>query len=206
MNLRAIPRTAVSGYFTLVRLPIDRAVALLPGDGTGARPVAELGLDRLDARLRAIAGFALRDEELRSDAARRHSAVQERARALRLRTEADRRGEEADSQLEKRQKRASGTRRRAAQQAAARRRDAAAQRDREKQEAAEAEAKRQDANQRVAERAAEVLAEQEPKERLEALNERDEALREREQELAVRNEARHLEEMASAAKAERKEE
>jgi hypothetical protein len=206
MNLRAIPRNAVNGYLTLVLRPIERAVALLPGDGTGARPVAELALDRLDARLRAIAGLALRDDELQSEAARRHSAAGERATALQFRTQAARRGEEADSQLEERQKRESGARRRAAQQAAARRREAAARRDRKKQGAAKAEAERQDANQRVAERAADVLAEHERKERLAALNERDEALRDREQELTVRNEARRLEGMARAAKAERKQE
>ena len=37
MNVRAIPRTAVEGYLRLVRVPLDGAVSLLPGNGTGAR-------------------------------------------------------------------------------------------------------------------------------------------------------------------------
>ncbi|MEA2351752.1 MAG: hypothetical protein QOJ14_166, partial [Thermoleophilaceae bacterium] len=56
MNLRVIPRTALEGYIRLVRLPLDTAIALLPGNGTGPGVSASLAADRAEAAARAIAG------------------------------------------------------------------------------------------------------------------------------------------------------
>ena len=55
MNMRVIPRTAVDSYLRLLRLPLDGAISLLPGNGTGAKPAAALALDRLDAALQSRA-------------------------------------------------------------------------------------------------------------------------------------------------------
>ena len=91
--------SAVGAGVKLARLPLDIAVSMLPGDGDGARPAASIAVDRWEATLRQVAGYALRDDELREDAARRRAAADERARALRLREAAERRRAEADERL-----------------------------------------------------------------------------------------------------------
>src|SRR3982074_3762411 len=103
--MRAIPRPAVDSSLRLVRFPLDGATSLLPsnGNGTGAKPVAQLALDRLDARLRALIATILGDPVLRDDAERRRTAAEARETALRLRVEAERKAEEADTRLEERQ-------------------------------------------------------------------------------------------------------
>ncbi len=80
MNARAIPRTAVESYLRLVRLPLDGAVGLLPGNRTGAKPAAKLALDRADATLRAVIATILRDPALREDAGARGTAERAHAR------------------------------------------------------------------------------------------------------------------------------
>ncbi len=80
MNARAIPRTAVESYLRLVRLPLDGAVGLLPGNRTGAKPAAKLALDRADATLRAVIATILRDPALREDAGPRGTAERAHAR------------------------------------------------------------------------------------------------------------------------------
>ena len=55
MNVLALPRTAVDGYLKLVRLPLDRAIALLPGDETGRQ--------QADARAKARREQAARRRE-----------------------------------------------------------------------------------------------------------------------------------------------
>ena len=113
MNVRFIPRTAITGYLRLVRLPLDAVVGLLPHDGSGAGASAELALDRTDASIRTVAGTILGDQVLLDDARRRRVAAEERRRALRLRGEAERESQEADSRLAERQERAERQRREA---------------------------------------------------------------------------------------------
>lgn len=124
MNVRAIPRAALGGYLKLVRFPLDTAIALLPGDGTGAGPAAELALDRADATVRGVVGTILGDPELVEDADRRRTAAEERRRALRLRAEAQRRTEEADSRLAERQESSERQRQQAEQRARSQREQA----------------------------------------------------------------------------------
>src|SRR5436189_6181141 len=99
MNPRSIPRTAVRGYLGLARLPLDAAIRLLPGNGSGRGSAADLALDRADASIRAIVATILGDPVLRRDAQRRRVAADERQRALRLRAEAQRKSEQANSHL-----------------------------------------------------------------------------------------------------------
>src|SRR5205823_2791024 len=82
MNVRVIPRTALTGYLKLVRTPLDAAIRLLPGNGNGdgAKPTAQLAIDRADATIRSVAGTFLGDSALREDGARRHHAARERER------------------------------------------------------------------------------------------------------------------------------
>lgn len=78
MNARAIPRSAVDTFLKLVRLPLDGAISLLPGNGTGAKPAARLALDRLDARLRAVLSSMLSDPVLHEDPEQRRGAAEQR--------------------------------------------------------------------------------------------------------------------------------
>src|SRR4051795_3006707 len=102
----SVTNKAVDGYLKLVRIPLDSAVGLLPGNGDGRGPAAGLALDRADATVRAIVGTILRDADLLRDAEGRRTAADECEKALRLRTEAQRKSQEADAKLEHREERA----------------------------------------------------------------------------------------------------
>ena len=204
MNVRTIPGTAVDGYLRLVRVPLDGAISLLPGNGTGAKPTAEIALDRLDATLRGAIANLLSDTALRDDAERRRIAAQERGRALRLRAKAGVKAEEADSRLEKRQQQATDQREQATQRAEVRRQMVARERETKKRHAAKTESGRLQASRRTAERREEAVNARASKERLKAVDAKADALRDKETELAVRDEARRLRDAAGRAKAERK--
>src|SRR6059058_2112047 len=106
MNVRVIPRTAVTGYLKLVRTPLDSAIRLLPGsNGDGAKPT-RLAVDRADATVRSVAGSLLADPVLREDGARRHQAARERERGMRLRSQAAETAEQADARLQEREEQA----------------------------------------------------------------------------------------------------
>jgi hypothetical protein len=204
VNIRIVPRSAVDGYLRLVRFPLDGAIGLLPGNGTGAKPAAELVLDRLDAALRAALARILSDPVLREDAAQRRSAADQRERALGLRVDAERRAEAADTRLEERQEQATRQREQATQRASVRRQQAAREVEKEKQRAAKTERDRLEASRWAAELDEEALNDREAHERLQTVNARTDALREKEKELTVRDEARRLREAASGTKTKRK--
>src|SRR5947199_9420835 len=124
MSARAIPRSAVQTYLKLVRLPLDGAINLLPGNGTGARPAARLALDRLDATVRAALATMLSDPVLHEDAEQRREAAEHREHGLRLRAEGERRSEQADAQLGVGQRMATQQRERANQRTNVRRQEA----------------------------------------------------------------------------------
>src|SRR5947209_15227208 len=120
MNLRTIPRTAFKSYLRLARVPIDTAIRVLPGN----RDARRLSADRADATARSFAATLFGDTELREDARRRSTAVDERARALKLRGQARRRSEQADAAVEERHEQAEQRRRQADERAKARREQA----------------------------------------------------------------------------------
>ncbi len=204
MSIRAIPRGAVDGAVKLARLPLDVAIALLPGNGDGPGPAAKITVDRWDATLREIAGYALRDDVLREEATRRRVAADERARALRLRNAAQARSDAADDTLADRveqaeERRAAGEQRAERERAEAERRRAAKSR-----AAAQAETKRKAANRRARAKVEEVIEEQADEARLEQLETEAKALEEREAALVAKDEARRLRDAAAARKAARK--
>lgn len=204
MSIRAIPRSAVSGTIKLVRLPLDTAMSLLPDDGSDRRPQAGLALDRIDAFVRDVAGVALRDEQLRDDAARRLLAAEERARALRLRNAAEQTAEQADAELAERREQAGKQREQAAE--AAREQRAAAERTRESRtrRAGKAQAQRKAASRKAQAKVQEVVDEQATAARREQLKREAEALDERAEALAAQSEAQRLQDEASRRKAARK--
>jgi hypothetical protein len=204
MNVRVIPRTALKGYLRLVRTPIDTAIALLPGNGSGAKPSAQLAVDRADATVRTVAGTVLRDPVLREEGERRRLAASERERGQRLRHQAEQTAEQADTRLDEREAAAHQQRRRARETANARRRQAETRAQKEKQQAAKAETRRREAARQAAAQREEAIEERGRREKLDALEAKSEALRAREQELAARDEARRLADAAGKVKAERK--
>ncbi len=205
MNVRAIPRIAFDGYLRLVRAPVDGAIALLPGNGTGAKPAARIAVDRVDARLRSAVAMLLGDPVLRQDAVRRRAAAEEREHALRLRVEAERKGDRADARLEQRDQEASRQREQARKRAEHRRQQARRREEQTKYGAATAENQRLSASRRTAERREQAIDEQARRERLETLGAETEALDQKEKEIIARDEARRLSEAAGRAKAERQE-
>jgi hypothetical protein len=204
MNVRVIPRTALKGYLKLVRTPLDTAIGVLPGNGSGAKPTAQLVVDRADATVRTVAGTLLHDPVLREDGQRRRLAANERERGLRLRHQAEQTAEQADTRLQEREGRANQERRRARETADTRRRQAETRAQKKTQQAAKTESRRREAAQQAAAQRAQTSNKRAPREELEALEAKSEALRAREQELAARDEAKRLADAASRVKAARK--
>ena len=204
MNVRVIPRTALTGYLKLVRTPLDSAIGLLPGNGNGPKPTAQLAVDRADATIRFMAGALLRDPVLLEDGQRRREAADERERAVRLRTREDQTAETADTRLEQREEQASKQRRQARGTADARRRQAESQAQKEKQQAAKTESRRREASRKAAAKREEAIEKRAPREQLQSIEAKNEALRAREAELAARDEARRLADAATKVRAERK--
>jgi hypothetical protein len=204
MNLRAIPRTAVDGYLTLVRMPLDAAIRRLPGNGNGSASAAGVALDRADATLRTVAGRLLGDSVLLGDAQQRHAAVAQRASAVQLRDEATEHAERADAQLYERQQQAARQRMQADQRASTRRQQATRQAEQAKRRAAETESERLATTRKAAERRERAISEQEPRERLEAVSAKEAALHQKEKEIAARKEAQRLAEATRRVKTQRK--
>src|SRR3954453_8833450 len=98
MTLRTIQRTAIGGWLSLARLPIDTALRFAGGNAPGVK----LAVDRADATARTLLGALLGDEVLQEDADRRRTAAEERERAQRLRSEADARTDKAEQRVEER--------------------------------------------------------------------------------------------------------
>jgi len=204
MTAQSIRRTAVQNFLVLARVPLDVAIGCLPGNETGARPSAQLALDRADATLRAFAGTILSDPALREDAEQRRAALKLRQHAQGLRGEAHRKTEQADARLQERHDQIARQRAQAEQRAKSRRENADRERDAKTRRAAETERKRLAVNTTVAARADDVVSERAPKARLETLDAKTDALRKKEEALTADDEARRLREAASRAKAERK--
>ncbi len=205
MRIRAIPRGAVGAGVKLARLPLDVAVSLLPeSDGGGPRPAASIAVDRWEATMRQLAGYALLDDELRQDAIRRRIAADERARALRLRNAAEERSAEADERLADRAEQTE-EHRAAAEQRAERQRDQAEQRRAQRARGeAQRETKGKAANRRAKAKAEEAIEEQADGARLEQLEAEAQALEEGEVAVAAKSEAQRLQDAATAKKAARK--
>lgn len=204
MNVRVIPRTALTGYLRLVRLPLDTAIGFLPGNGTGASAAAGLAVDRADATLRAIVATILNDPVLHEDAQLRHAAADERKRALRLRVEAQRETKDADARLAQRQEESASRRQKAARRENEQRQQAARKRDEKVRRAADAEQNRRETSRQAAAQVEEALEGRARKARLDTLDAKGDALREKSEALTAADEARRLRDAASRRKAARR--
>ena len=197
--IRAISRAAIGGSLTLVRLPVD-GVLRLAGDG-GAGAVA---LDRAEATLRSVAGFALADDALVHDAARRRQAADERARALRLHSQAVAEAEGAAQTVQESREEAARVRARASESAEREKREAAERKAARKGKATASARKRREATASAAARRKDAIAGEEKRARLQVLETRADAISEKEEALAAREDAKQLRKAASKAKAQRK--
>jgi hypothetical protein len=200
MALRTASRLGVVASVRAARLPFDVGIRLVGGPESSLA----LAVDRADARARALAGLVLGDADLQDDAARRHAATDERARALRLREEAADVSERADERLAEKEKAA--VRRRADAADAAQRRKAEAE---ERRQSREAEAAQSADRRRQAAESAKATAQETARvradaARLDALEEKAEALEEEEEALIASDEAKRLARAAEAAKESRK--
>jgi len=204
VNVRAIPRIAVDSYLKLVRLPLDTAVGLLPGNGDGPGPAAALALDRADATVRAVIATVLGDVELGEEGDRRRQAAVEREEALRLRGTAQRETEEADAKRSARHQRAAEQRERATRRAGAQRQQVSRKREERSRQAKKVERQRRGVNRKATARTEEAIDAEARKARLDAVETKAAALQEEEQALTAADEASRLGEAAARAKAERK--
>jgi colicin import membrane protein len=204
MKVRDIPTTAVDSYLKLVRVPLDGAIRLLPGNGAGAKPAAKLALDRIDATVRAMIAEILGDGALREDAERRRAAADEREQALRLHAEAQRAVDQADARLAERRRQADRQRQQAREHAETKREDADRRRQRQVRRAVEVRNDRVEKSRNAADRVETAVEEDAARDRLEALDAKTDALRKREKELTARDEAERLRRATGRAKAERK--
>jgi flagellar biosynthesis GTPase FlhF len=204
MSIRAIPRTAISGSIKAMRLPLDIAVSLLPGNGAGPRPRAGIVLDRLEAQLRDFAGAVLGDEVLREDAARRHLAADERERAMRLRTAAARRSDETGERLAETREDAGELREQAAERARRQRVEAEHVREQRSRDAERVERKRRATSEAARSNVDEAIDEVAAEARLEQLKREAAALEEQGDALTAEAEAQRLQDEATRRKAARK--
>lgn len=200
MTLRQLSRTAVGGYLKLLRLPLDAAAGM--GRRNGSRRT--IALDRLEARARSLAGRTLRDDELVRDGELRRLAADERDRARRLRSEAQRRSEHAEQQLSEREKGAARQRREAARRAATKTKQADRQRQAEVRRVADLEAQHRHANEKATARNADAIEERSKRSRLQQLDKEADALEKKQDALTAKQESQRLRRAATNAKAERK--
>jgi hypothetical protein len=204
MNLRTIPRLAINGYLTAVKLPVD-AVARRFGRRNGATTSGpEIFVDRVDAGVRDAVGRVTLDPALRQDAAQRRTAADERERALSLRESAQERKAEADQKLNDKQSQAEKQRQQAEKRAEQQRQQADKRREEKKQQAAKAEQQRKDASRKAKAKVDAMNEDRERKERLKVLEEKSEALEEKDEALTASDESKRLAEAAANAKAARK--
>jgi hypothetical protein len=204
MSIRAIPRAAIGGSIKAVRLPLDIAVSLLPGNGAGPGPGAAITLDRIEAYVRDLAGIALGDEVLREDAARRRVAADERERAVRLRTAAAGRAGEAEERLAETHEDADELREEAAERARRRRAEADRLGRQRAQDAARVERRRKAANETARSKADEAIEEVATAARLQQLEREAAVLDEQADAVTAEAEAQRLQDEATRRKAARR--
>jgi dTMP kinase len=199
MDLRVIPRTAVDRYVKLVRWPVDTTLERFGVNGGVA-----VAVDRAEATVRAAAGAALGDDELREDARRRFEAADERTKALRLETEAELRSQRAAEEADEKRSEAQRTRRTASQRAQQQRKQADQRRQERVQSAESSARRRKQANAKVTQATKEAVQDRAKRTKLDELETRSDALGTREEALTAQDEAQRLADAAAKAKAARK--
>jgi len=200
MDIRSIPRTLVSVWLDLARIPWDLGARTV----NGRQPQFALAIDRADAVARSFAGHLLRDDVLVADAEHRRAASDERARAMRLRAQADELSQAADARFEDRLHDTENQRERAEARADAARRAVEDQALAAERAVNESQARRRRSAEEAERRRKQAAAEKAEAARLEQLDDEVEALDAASEALETEQEATRLKKAAAATKAARR--
>jgi hypothetical protein len=203
MDVLSIPRTAVDRSLRVLRLPVDTTISVLHRQGERDSSVS-LMVDRADAAVRGLAGRVLRDDRLQQDAKARGIAVDERLRALELRTEAELREQRADEEFDDELDTAEDRRAEAAQRADEERARIEAEQQAERRQIAEQTERRKAASRKAAADTEQGIEAIEQRARLEQLEQEAEVLDAKEHAVTTSSEAQRLQQAASQAKTKRK--
>ncbi|MEY2476400.1 MAG: hypothetical protein QOG87_1715 [Actinomycetota bacterium] len=203
MDIKRIPASALDGYLSIVKRPLDAVARRTRRNGDSAS-AAELVLDRMDATVRETAGRILGDDALQDDARRRRVATSERERALELKAEAAVRTQEADQEFAQRQRAAEDRRQQAERRAEEEKQRIEQEKQAKEREVAKAASQRKTASRKVASTVEGAVEDKADKGRLQQLQVEAEALREEEKALGAQAAAKTLSSAASKAKADRK--
>ena len=193
MNLLTLP---IRSYLTVAKWPLETTLKIA---GREDGPAA-LALDRVDGTVRTVVGNVFRDDALQKDGLDLLTAVEERTKAMRLRTEAELKRERANEQLAEDRERADAKRREATQRAEEQRKRADQQKTARKRQATEAERKRKQASERAEAKVQETIEDRAKRERLETLEQQAAALEKQDDALTARDEAERLAAAAGNAK------
>jgi hypothetical protein len=203
MDVLSIPRTAVDRSLRVLRLPVDTTISVFRRQSDRDSGVS-LMVDRADAAVRGLAGRVLRDDRLQQDGKARSVAVDERVRALELRTEAELREQRADQEFEGDLQTADERRAEAAQRAADERARIEAEQQAERRQVAEQTERRKAATRKAAADTEQSIEAIEERARLEQLEQEAEVLDAKEHAVTTSSEAQRLQRAASQAKNKRK--
>jgi hypothetical protein len=199
MDVLAMPRRAVDHSLRILRLPIDMTVGALDRDGDKASAFT-LGVDRADATVRRFVGRMLHDAALQRDAQQRGLAIEERERALQLRTEAALRRRRATADFEDNLETAQEQRSAAERSADNLRASVEEQRRAESERLAEHTDQRRNASRDAADRTQQAIDERAQEARLADLEKQAEVLEAREESVTTSSEAQRLQSAASEVK------
>ncbi|HVU72595.1 MAG TPA: hypothetical protein VHE83_06515 [Mycobacteriales bacterium] len=114
MNVQALPRTVITGYLSLARLPLN-AVAKVTGRREDAQWPPFLVFERLEAAVETKAGALLRDDVLLELGRVREAKVAELQKAAQLEALAETKRQEAREEFTERREQVERQRREAAQ-------------------------------------------------------------------------------------------
>jgi hypothetical protein len=202
MKIDELPRKAVLSYLELSRLPLTATErALGKTEGTWGPTIA---VDRLQARVKELAGSALRDDTLLADARLQNAALDERLRAAEEEARAEQIRRAADTRLANENKAADAAERevkaRAEQREQAVDQAAEAKQQRARQQAAEKKA----AARRVEQAQTEALEQRETVATREGLQKESKALNDQRAAAEAKAEVLELQDKLDEVKAARK--
>jgi hypothetical protein len=203
MDIKRIPGSALDGYLSVIKRPIDAVARRSRRDGE-ATSAAELLVDRIDATVRETAGRLLGDEAVQDDARRRRLAAAERGRALELKATAEVKTQEADKDFVRRQQAADDRRQQAERRAGEEKQRIEQEKQAKEREVAQAAAERKSNSRKIASTVEGAVDDKADKDRLQQLDVEATALREEEKALAAQAAAKNLSSAADKAKANRK--
>lgn len=203
MDIKRIPSSALDGYLTAIKRPLDAVARRTRQGGTDFSP-AELLLDRVDATVRETVGRLLGDQTLQDDARRRRLAASERERALELKAKAEAKTQQADQEFSQRQQAAEQRRQQAEQRAQEEKQRIEQEKQAKEREVAKVATQRKTASRKVASTVEGAVSDKADKARLQQLQTEAEALKEEERALGAQAAASTLADAAGKAKASRK--